>query len=78
MNNMFGNMQYLMSEYSKFAQNPVGWLTQMNFQNPQQALQNPQQTMQNAMNNGAMNNQQLNQLMSIAQMIRGMGGTPFR
>jgi hypothetical protein len=47
-------------------------LSQRNFQNPQQALQNPQQTMQNYMNNGAMGSQQFNQIMSMAQMLRGM------
>lgn len=77
-NNPFGNMQYIISEYSKFQQNPVQWLTQMNAQNPQQMLQNPQQAVQNMMNNGAMSNQQLNQIMSMAQMLRGMGGTMFR
>ena len=74
-NNMFGNiqyMQYVMGEYSKFKQDPVGWLTKMNFQNPQQALQNPQQTMQNYMSSGALGGQQLNQIMSMAQMLKGM------
>lgn len=74
MNNMLGNMQYMqyiMGEYNKFKQDPVNWLSQRNFQNPQQALQNPQQTMQNYISNGAMGNQQFNQIMSMAQMLRG-------
>ena len=64
-------MQYIMSEYNKFKQNPTQWLTSRNINNPQEMLQNPQAGFQNMVNNGAMNNQQLNQIMSIAQMMRG-------
>jgi len=72
MNNIFGNMQYIMSEYSSFMQNPIQWLMQRNVPNPQQAMQNPQQAVQGAMGSGNINGQQLNQIMSIAQMMRGM------
>lgn len=75
MNNMFGNMQYIFSEYNNFLQNPVQWLSQRNMQNPQQMMQNPQQAVQSMMNSGAMNNNQFSQIMSIAQMLRSM---PFR
>lgn len=75
MNNPFTNMQYVMSEYNIFMQNPIQWLTQRNVPNPQQAMQNPQQIVQSAMSNGGMNNQRFNQIMSIAQMMRNM---PFR
>ena len=74
MNNMFGNMQYmqyLMSEFNIFKNNPVQWLTQRNINNPQQALQNPQQTVQSMMGNGNMNNNQFGQIMSLAQIMRG-------
>ena len=64
-------MQYIMSEYNKFKQNPTQWLTSRNINNPQEMLQNPQAGFQNMVNNGAMNNQQLNQIMSMAQMMRG-------
>ena len=60
-----------MSEYNKFKQNPMQWLTSRNINNPQEMLQNPQAGFQNMVNNGAMNNQQLNQIMSMAQMMRG-------
>lgn len=75
MNNMFGNMQYIMNEYNAFRQNPVQWLSQRNIQNPQQMMQNPQQAVQSMMNSGAMNNNQFSQIMSMAQMLRNM---PFR
>ena len=75
MNNMFGNMQYIMNEYNNFLQNPVQWLSQRNMQNPQQMMQNPQQAVQSMMNSGAMNNNQFSQIMSMAQMLRNM---PFR
>ena len=75
MNNMFGNMQYVMSEYNAFRQNPVQWLSQRNIQNPQQMMQNPQQAVQSMMNSGAMNNNQFSQIMSMAQMLRNI---PFR
>ena len=71
LNNPLMNMQYIMSEYNNFLQNPVQWLTQHNVPNPQQAIQNPQVTMQGVMNNNV-NNQQFNQIMSLAQMIRGI------
>lgn len=71
MNNIFGNMQYLMSEYNNFRQNPIQWLSQRNIQNPQQAMQNPQQTVQSMMGNGMQNNQ-LGQIMSMAQMMQSM------
>ena len=60
-----------MSEYNKFKQNPTQWLTSRNINNPQEMLNNPQAGFQNMVNNGAMNNQQLNQIMSMAQMMRG-------
>ena len=60
-----------MSEYNKFKNNPMQWLTSKNINNPQEMLQNPQAGFQNMVNNGAMNNQQLNQIMSMAQMMRG-------
>ena len=75
MNNVFGNMQYIFSEYNNFLQNPVQWLSQRNMQNPQQMMQNPQQAVQSMMNSGAMNNNQFSQIMSMAQMLRNM---PFR
>lgn len=71
MNNIFSNMQFLMSEYNNFANNPVQWLTSHNVNNPQQVLQNPQNAIQNMRSNGMMNNQQFNQIMSMAQMLRG-------
>lgn len=64
-------MQYIMSEYNKFKNDPMQWLTSRNINNPQEMLQNPQAGFQNMVNNGAMNNQQLNQIMSMAQMMRG-------
>ena len=60
-----------MSEYNKFKQNPAQWLTSRNINNPQEMLNNPQMGFQNMVNNGIMNNQQLNQIMSMAQMMRG-------
>ena len=72
MNNVFGNMQYIFSEYNNFLQNPVQWLSQRNMQNPQQMMQNPQQAVQSMMNSGAMNNNQFSQIMSMAQMLRNM------
>lgn len=71
-NNPFMNMQYIMSEYNKFKNNPMQWLTSRNINNPQEMLQNPQAGFQNMVNNGAMNNQQLNQIMSMAQSMRGL------
>ena len=71
-NNPFMNMQYIMSEYNKFKNNPMQWLTSRNINNPQEMLQNPQAGFQNMVNNGAMNNQQLNQIMSMAQTMRGL------
>ena len=65
------NMQYIISEYNKFKNNPLQWLTAQNINNPQEMLQNPQAGFQNMVNNGAMNNQQLNQIISMAQMMRG-------
>jgi len=64
-------MQYIISEYNKFKNDPMQWLTSRNINNPQEMLQNPQAGFQNMVNNGAMNNQQLNQIMSMAQMMRG-------
>ena len=64
-------MQYIMSEYNKFKNNPMQWLASQNVDNPQEMLQNPQKGFQNMVNNGAMNNQQLNQIISMAQMMRG-------
>jgi len=61
-----------MSEYNKFKNNPMQWLTSRNINNPQEMLQNPQAGFQNMVNNGAMNNQQLNQIMSLAQTMRGL------
>ena len=72
---MFGNMQYIFSEYNNFLQNPVQWLSQRNMQNPQQMMQNPLQAVQSMMNSGAMNNNQFSQIISMAQMLRNM---PFR
>ena len=66
------NMQYIMSEYNKFKNNPMQWLTSRNINNPQEMLQNPQAGFQNMVNNGAMNNQQLNQIISMAQSMRGL------
>lgn len=71
-NNPFMNMQYIMSEYNKFKNNPMQWLTSRNINNPQEMLQNPQAGFQNMVNNGVMNNQQLNQIMSMAQSMRGL------
>lgn len=71
-NNPFMNMQYIMSEYNKFKNNPMQWLTSRNINNPQEMLQNPQAGFQNMVNNGVMNNQQLNQIMSMAQTMRGL------
>ena len=71
MNNIFSNMQFIMSEYNNFANNPVQWLTSHNVSNPQQVLQNPQSAVQNMRSNGVMNNQQFNQIISMAQMMRG-------
>lgn len=65
------NMQYIISEYNKFKNDPMQWLTSRNINNPQEMLQNPQAGFQNMVNTGAMNNQQLNQIMSMAQMMRG-------
>lgn len=65
-------MQYIMSEYNKFKNNPMQWLTSRNINNPQEMLQNPQAGFQNMVNNGVMNNQQLNQIMSMAQTMRGL------
>lgn len=65
-------MQYIMSEYNKFKNNPMQWLTSRNINNPQEMLQNPQAGFQNMINNGAMNNQQLNQIMTMAQTMRGL------
>ena len=70
-NNPFMNMQYIISEYNKFKNDPMQWLTSRNINNPQEMLQNPQAGFQNMVNTGAMNNQQLNQIMSMAQMMRG-------
>lgn len=70
-NNPFANMQYIMSEYNKFKNDPMQWLASRNINNPQEMLQNPQVGFQNMVNNGVMNNQQLNQIMSMAQMMRG-------
>ena len=67
--NPFMNIQQLMSEYNNFLQNPVQWLAKRNVPNPQQAMQNPQQAVQGSMGNGNMNNQQFNQIMSMAQMM---------
>lgn len=64
-------MQYIISEYNKFKNDPMQWLTSKNVNNPQEMLQNPQAGFQNMVNSGAMNNQQLNQIMSMAQMMRG-------
>ena len=61
-----------MSEYNKFKNNPMQWLTSRNINNPQEMLQNPQVGFQNMVNNGVMNDQQLNQIMSMAQMMRGL------
>ena len=72
MNNPFNDMQYIFSEYNKFKNNPIQWLSFRNIDNPQQILQNPQQGFQNMIYNGQMNNQQLNQFMSLAQMIQGL------
>lgn len=72
MNNPLGNMQYILSEYNNFKNNPVQWLSSRNINNPQQMLQNPQQGFQSMVNNGMMNNQQLNQFMSMAQMLQGL------
>lgn len=71
-NNPFMNMQYIMSEYNKFKNNPTQWLTSRNINNPQEMLQNPQAGFQNMVNNGVMNNQQLNQIMTMAQTMRGL------
>ena len=71
-NNPFMNMQYIMSEYNKFKNNPMQWLTSRNINNPQEMLQNPQAGFQNMVNNGVMNNQQLNQIMTMAQTMRGL------
>ena len=75
MNNIFGNMQYmqyLMSEFNNFKNNPVQWLTQRNINNPQQVLQNPQQAVQSMMGNENINNNQFGQIMSLAQMLQGL------
>ena len=61
-----------MSEYNKFKNDPMQWLTSRNINNPQEMLQNPQAGFQNMVNNGAMNNQQLNQIMSMARSMRGL------
>ena len=74
--NPFMNMQQLMSEYNNFMQNPVQWLSQRNVPNPQQAMQNPQQAVQGSMGNGNINNQQFNQIMSMAQMMQNMPNFP--
>lgn len=71
-NNPFMNMQYIMSEYNKFKNNPMQWLASRNVNNPQEMLQNPEAEFYNMVNNGAMNNQQLNQIMSMAQSMRGL------
>lgn len=81
MNDMFSYMQYIMREYNVFRQNPIQWLSQRNIQNPQQMMQNPQQAVQSMMGNGSINNQQFNQIMSMAQMMRNMPNflqMPFR
>lgn len=71
-NNPLMNMQYIISEYNKFINNPTQWLTARNMNNPQEMLQNPQGEIQNMINSGVMNNQQLNWIMSMAQMMRGI------
>ena len=71
-NNPLMNMQYIISEYNKFINNPTQWLTARNMNNPQEMLQNPQGEVQNMINSGVMNNQQLNWIMSMAQMMRGI------
>ena len=71
-NNPLMNIQYIISEYNKFINNPTQWLTARNMNNPQEMLQNPQGEVQNMINSGVMNNQQLNWIMSMAQMMRGI------
>ncbi len=71
-NNPLMNMQYIISEYNKFINNPTQWLTARNMNNPQEMLQNPQGEVQNMINSGVVNNQQLNWIMSMAQMMRGI------
>lgn len=69
--NPFSNMQYIMMEYNNFRNNPMQWLSNHNVSNPQQSLQNPQSAVQTMFNNGMVNNQQMNQIMNMAQMMRG-------
>ena len=75
--NMIQQIQYMMSEYNKFKNNPIQWLTSNNISNPQEMLQNPQAGFQNMMNNGMINNegfnQRLNKAISLAQSMQGQG-----
>ncbi len=56
MNNMFGNMMNLMSQYNEFKNNFQG---------------DPRQKVQELLNSGQMTQSQLNQLQAMAKQLQG-------
>lgn len=64
------NPMQLMSQIQQFRNNPAQIMSRLNI--PQNLQNNPQGAIQHLMNNGAMSQQQFNQLQSMAQRLRNM------
>lgn len=70
-NNLFNSTQgnNIMSEFNRFQQNPMQYLTEKNINIPQQYMSNPQQAYQYLLNSGRLSQDSLNQIKQKARMF---------
>lgn len=70
-NNLFNSTQgnNIMSEFNRFQQNPMQYLTEKNINIPQQYMNNPQQAYQYLLNSGRLSQDSLNQIKQKARMF---------
>lgn len=64
------NMNAMMGQFQQFMQNPAGFLAQRRLNIPQGLQNNPAGAIQYLLNNGAMSQDQYNQLRQMAEQVQ--------
>lgn len=70
MNDPFGSMQNMVSQYRGFLRNPMQYFMQKRLNIPQNIANDPDAMIQHLMNNGQMSQGCYNQLQQMSQAIR--------
>lgn len=70
MNNTPFNINAIMGQFQQFMQNPAGFLAQHRLNIPQGLQNNPAGAIQYLLNNGAMSQDQYNQLRQMAEQVQ--------